>query len=58
LEEYFETDKELYKQLIQEYMEYTIDISVNEYSVHWCGFSSHELHVPYKDFEGLFLPQF
>lgn len=39
-------------------MEYKIDISVNEYSVHWCGFSQHQLHVPYKDFEALFLPNF
>lgn len=58
LEEYFESDGWLYKQLIQEYMEYKVDISVNEYSVHWCGFSSHDLHLPYRDFEALFLPHF
>jgi hypothetical protein len=58
LEGYFEDDGGLYKQLIQEYMEYKIDISVNEYSVHWCGFSEQELHIPYRDFETHFIPNF
>lgn len=58
LEEQLEGEPSLYRQLIQEYMEYTIDISVNEYSVHWCGHSQHRLHVPFTHFEALLLPHF
>ena len=28
-----------------------MDISINEYSVHWCGHSRHQLHLPYQEFQ-------
>lgn len=58
LQEYFEQDTNLNKQIIQEFMEYKIDISINQYTVHWCGSSKHDLHLPYKNFEGEFMLQF
>jgi hypothetical protein len=28
-----------------------VDISINQDSVHWCGHSDHEMHIPYRDYE-------
>ena len=58
IEAFFDENPDLYKQLIKEYTEYFMDISINEYSVHWCGHSRHHLHLPYQDFQQLIITNF
>lgn len=53
IEDVFDEDPSLYQQIIKEYIEYVVDISINEYSVHWCGHSGHLMHVPYQEFDTL-----
>ena len=37
----------MYETLAKDYMEYMIDLSMNEFNVHWCGHSSHAIrHYP------------
>jgi hypothetical protein len=46
----FLEDHDFVHQLLKEYVEYMVDISINEDSVHWCGHSDHEMHVPYQEY--------
>jgi hypothetical protein len=47
MEVYFEDNLEMYETLAKDYIEYMVDILVNEYSVHWCGHSEHAIgHYP------------
>lgn len=39
VEEFFEKDLELYQTILIQYMEYMIDLSINQETVHWCGHS-------------------
>lgn len=56
LEEYFNSSTELYEIMVVECMEYMIDLSINELTVHWCGHSELELaQQPYEQFEEDFL---
>ena len=34
-----------------EYNEYLVDLSINEISVHWCGYSMHPMQSIYMDYE-------
>ena len=33
----------MYETLAKDYIEYMVDISINEYNVHWCGHSQHSI---------------
>lgn len=39
IEEFFEKDLELYQTILIQYMEYMVDLSINQETVHWCGHS-------------------
>ena len=39
VEEFFEKDLELYQTILIQYMEYMVDLSINQETVHWCGHS-------------------
>lgn len=54
LEEFFESNEELYEVITKDYLEYMVDVSVNQFSVHRCGHSrhaiaQHPLFLPFKD---------
>lgn len=51
MEDILNEDPTIYSQLLKEYIEYIVDISINEYSVHWCGHSDHIMHIPYQEFD-------
>ena len=55
IEEYFECNPDMYEIIESEFMEYLVDVSVNEHTVHWCGHSEHALEEPYLEFESFFL---
>lgn len=33
----------MYETLAKDYIEYMVDISMNDYNVHWCGHSDHAI---------------
>ena len=39
-ETFFEANPDLYELIIKDYLEYMLDISINEVNVHWCGYSN------------------
>ncbi len=41
METYFENNQDMYEALAKDYIEYMVDISMNEFNVHWCGHSDH-----------------
>ena len=51
LEDFFAHNHEQYITILIEYLEYMVDLSVNEETVHWCGHSSQPLSKPYVTFE-------
>ena len=51
VEDFFQNNKELYNIILIEYMEYMIDLSINEETVHWCGHSEQPLSEPFNSFE-------
>ena len=55
IEGYFEKNPELYEQISRDYVEYIMDLSVNELTVHWCGHSQHDVQEPYLELEDAFL---
>lgn len=38
-------------------MEYMVDLSINEQSVHWCGHSQHSMSQPFLGFQDYLLAQ-
>lgn len=44
VEDFFQKDQDLYLTILIEYMEYMIDLSINEETVHWCGHSDQILN--------------
>jgi hypothetical protein len=44
VEDFFQKDPDLYLTILIEYMEYMIDLSINEETVHWCGHSDQILN--------------
>lgn len=45
---YAQADPECEAQVFAEYTEYLVDISANEYSVHWCGSTRQRLGLEYR----------
>lgn len=43
METFFEQDEDQYQSIMIEYMEYMVDLSINEETVHWCGHSQQVL---------------
>ena len=43
IEGFFEDNIEMYEILVKDYIDYVIDLSMNEYNVHWCGHSQHAI---------------
>jgi len=39
VEDYFILSDDLYQTLLVEWVEYMVDVSLNEETVHWCGYS-------------------
>ena len=50
MEVYFENNIDMYETLAKDYIEYMVDISINEVSVHWCGHSEHAVRG-YPEFQ-------
>jgi hypothetical protein len=48
---FFDCHPENYEMLVMEFNEYLVDVSVNEQTVHWCGYSRHQLEKPYLLYE-------
>lgn len=57
-EDIFDQNPELYNQALKEYIQYIVDISINEYSVHWCGHSEHVMHIPYQQFDRMVIESY
>lgn len=51
IEDYFIQSNDLYQNLLIEWMEYMVDLSINEETVHWCGYSMHNLAQPFLEFQ-------
>ena len=41
LESFFQNNEEIYQVLAKDYLEYSVDMSINEINFHWCGHSEH-----------------
>lgn len=39
IEGFFDDNLEMYQVLAKDYLEYSVDMSINEITVHWCGHS-------------------
>ena len=43
IEEFISNNPDTCETLVFEYVEYFIDLAINEETVHWCGHSNHRL---------------
>lgn len=51
VEDYFILSDDLYQTLLVEWVEYMVDVSLNEETVHWCGYSKQLLAQPFLMFQ-------
>ena len=57
VEGFFEQNSDLYEVVAKDFLEYVLDVSVNEFSVHWCGSSTQKFNpnAPFLSFQKAFL---
>jgi hypothetical protein len=48
---YAQADSECENQIFADYTEYLVDVSINEYNVHWCGSTKQRLGAEYRKAE-------